>query len=196
MEAYCMKCKTKREIVDPQATFNKSGAPVTRGTCPVCGTALYRTGRTPAHEGLSAPKAVKPEARRSGKLVIVESPAKAKTVGRFLGKGYTVKASVGHVRDLLRSQLSVDVEHDFMPKYRVPNEKKPVVKELKQLAKTHSEIYLATDPDREGEAISWHLSEALEIDPNRSHRVTFHEITEPAIKEAFSHSRCTRSVKP
>jgi DNA topoisomerase-1 len=189
MEAYCMKCKAKREIIEPQATFNKSGAPVTRGTCPICSTALYRTGRTDAHIGLVAPKAVRSEPARAGKLVIVESPAKAKTVGRFLGKGYTVKASVGHVRDLLRSQLSVDVDRGFEPKYRVPNEKKLVVKELKQLAKSNAEIYLATDPDREGEAISWHLSEALEIDPARTHRVTFHEITAPAIKEAFSHSR-------
>jgi DNA topoisomerase-1 len=184
-----MKCKTKREMLEPQATFNKSGAPVTRGVCPVCGTALYRTGRTEAHAGLTAPKVEKAEPKRVGKLVIVESPAKAKTVGRFLGKGYTVRASVGHVRDLLRSQLSVDVEHGFTPKYRVPNEKKVVVKELKQLAKSHAEIFLATDPDREGEAISWHLSEALEIDPKRTNRVTFHEITAPAIKEAFSHSR-------
>lgn len=186
MEAYCMKCKTKREIAEPQATFNKSGAPVTRGTCPVCGTALYRTGRTEAHAGMVAP--ARPE-NRSGKLVIVESPAKAKTVGRFLGKGYTVRASIGHVRDLLRSQLSVDVDNHFAPKYRVPNEKKAVVKELKQLAKEAAEIYLATDPDREGEAISWHLMEAAAIDPKLAHRVTFHEITEPAINEAFSHSR-------
>jgi DNA topoisomerase-1 len=181
-----MKCKTKREIKDPVATFNAAGAPVTRGTCPVCGTTLYRTGRTPAHEGLVAPSR---EDHRSGKLVIVESPAKARTVGRFLGKGYTVKASVGHIRDLLRSQLSVDVENNFQPKYRVPNEKKPVVKELKQLARQHSEIYLATDPDREGEAISWHLMEAASIEAKRAHRVVFHEITEPAINEAFSHPR-------
>jgi DNA topoisomerase-1 len=181
-----MKCKTKREIKDPGATFNASAAPVTRGTCPVCGTTLYRTGRTPAHEGLAAPSR---EDRRSGKLVIVESPAKARTVGRFLGKDYTVKASVGHIRDLLRSQLSVDVEHGFEPKYRVPNEKKAVVKELKQLAKQHSEIYLATDPDREGEAISWHLMEAADIEAKRAKRVVFHEITAPAITEAFSHPR-------
>lgn len=189
MEAYCMKCKTKREVGSPVATFNKSGAPVTRGICLECGTVLYRTGRTEAHAGMLAPNFEKSEPKRAGKLVIVESPAKAKTVGRFLGKGYTVRASIGHVRDLLRSQLSVDVEHAFAPKYRVPNEKKPVVKELKQLAKTHSEVYLATDPDREGEAISWHLFEALEIDPARTHRVTFHEITAPAISEAFRHSR-------
>jgi DNA topoisomerase-1 len=125
--------------------------------------------------------------RRAGKLVIVESPAKARTVGRFLGKGYTVKASVGHVRDLLRSQLSVDVENGFDPKYRVPNQKRPVVKELKQLAKKVEEVYLATDPDREGEAIAWHLRESAELSPKSTHRVVFHEITEPAIAEAFSH---------
>jgi DNA topoisomerase-1 len=126
---------------------------------------------------------------RKGKLVIVESPAKAKTVGRFLGKGYTVRASIGHVRDLLRSELSVDVENNFKPKYRVPNEKRPVVKELKELAKTAEEIYLATDPDREGEAIAWHLLESAEIPPELTHRVVFHEITQTAINDAFSHPR-------
>jgi DNA topoisomerase-1 len=134
------------------------------------------------------PKPVKVE-KRDGKLVIVESPAKAKTVGRYLGKGYTVRASVGHVRDLLKSQLSVDVENNFTPKYRVPNEKKEVVKELKKLAQKAEEVYLATDPDREGESISWHLLEAAEIEPARTKRVVFHEITEPAIKDAFSHPR-------
>ena len=186
MEAYCMKCKTKREIQEATPTFNAAGAPVTRGKCPVCGTAMFRTGRTEAHAGLTPPER---EDKRSGKLVIVESPAKAKTVGRFLGKGYTVRASVGHIRDLLRSQLSVDVENNFAPKYRVPKEKKEVVKELKKLAKEHAEIYLATDPDREGEAISWHLLEAAAIEPKRTKRVVFHEITEPAIAEAFSHPR-------
>jgi DNA topoisomerase I len=186
VEAYCMKCKTKREIVDPTALFNAAGAPVTRGTCGICGTTLYRIGKTAAHEGMVKPEKVD---KRSGKLVIVESPAKAKTVGRFLGKGYTVRASVGHVRDLLRSQLSVDVENDFAPKYRVPNEKKAVVKELKQLAKEAAEIYLATDPDREGEAISWHLLEAAAIEQKLAKRVVFHEITEHAINEAFSNPR-------
>jgi DNA topoisomerase I, bacterial len=181
-----MKCKTKREIVSPQAAFNSVGAPVTRGICGVCGTKLYRTGKTEAHAGMVKPEKVE---KRNGKLVIVESPAKAKTVGRFLGKGYTVRASVGHVRDLLRSQLSVDVENNFTPKYRVPNEKKAVVKELKQLAKEAEEVYLATDPDREGEAISWHLMEAAAINPKLAKRVVFHEITESAINEAFSHPR-------
>jgi DNA topoisomerase-1 len=186
VEAYCVKCKTKREMLDPQPVFTSTGNPATRGNCVECGTNQFRMGRTEAHTGLTPPD---PASRRSGKLVIVESPAKARTVGRFLGKGYTVKASVGHVRDLLRSQLSVDVEHDFTPKYRVPNEKRPVVKELKALAKASEEVYLATDPDREGEAIAWHLLESAEINPKTAHRVVFHEITEPAVADAFLHSR-------
>lgn len=189
MEAYCVKCKTKREILNPQASFNAAGAPVTHGVCPECGTKMYRMGRTEAHEGLVPPEKVKREPKRNGKLVIVESPAKARTVGRFLGKGYTVKASVGHVRDLLRSELSVDVSNNFQPKYRVPNEKRPIVKELKSLVKKAEQVYLATDPDREGEAIAWHLLEAADIDPAITKRVVFHEITQPAIEEAFSHPR-------
>ena len=97
MEAYCMKCKTKREMKDPVASFNAKGSPVTLGICPVCGTKLYRIGKSPAHEGLTPPekqaKSVKVE-KRAGKLVVGESPAKAKTVGRYLGKGYTGRASV------------------------------------------------------------------------------------------------------
>src|SRR3989304_5025352 len=178
---------------NPQAEFTSAGAPGTRGICLVCGTTLFRMGRTPAHEGLIPPprpsREEKLAAKRSGKLVIVESPAKARTVGRYLGNGYKVEASVGHVRDLLRSQLSVDVEHDFQPKYRIPNEKRPVVKELKKEAARAQEIYLATDPDREGEAIAWHLIEAAEIEPQRAKRVVFHEITKPAIEEAFDHPR-------
>jgi len=194
MEAYCMKCKAKREIGKPEAVFTSTGTPATQGLCPVCGTKQFRMGRTPAHEGLTPPEIVKKpkkkkQVRRSGKLVIVESPAKARTVGRFLGRGYTVKASVGHVRDLLRSQLSVDVDNDFKPKYRVPNEKRPIVKELKALAEKSKEIYLATDLDREGEAIAWHLIESADIDPERSKRVVFHEITRPAIEAAFAEPR-------
>jgi len=146
-------------------------------------------GRTEAHEGLTPPPKPEKVEKREGKLVIVESPAKAKTVGRFLGRGYTVRASVGHVRDLLKSQLSVNIENNFEPKYRVPNEKKEVVKELKKLAQKADEVFLATDPDREGESISWHLLEAAQIDPGRTKRVVFHEITEPAIKDAFAHPR-------
>ena len=122
-------------------------------------------------------------------MVIVESPAKARTIGRYLGRGYVVKSSVGHVRDLLKSRLSVDVEHEFEPEYRVPNDKRPLVKELKQAAAKAKEIYLATDPDREGEAIAWHVREAAEMDPQRTKRVVFHEITKPAIQAAFEEPR-------
>lgn len=186
-----MKCKTKREMKDPRPEFTSTGAPATRGTCPHCGTTLYRMGRTDAHEGMTPPENTRKRRQkpRSGKLVIVESPAKARTVGRYLGKDYKVKASIGHVRDLLRSKLSVDVENDFQPRYRVPNEKRPVVKEIKSLAGTAAEVYLATDPDREGEAIAWHLMEAADIEPETARRVVFHEITQPAVAEAFSHPR-------
>jgi DNA topoisomerase-1 len=121
--------------------------------------------------------------------VIVESPAKARTIGKFLGRDYLVKASVGHVRDLLRSQLSVDVDNDFAPKYRVPKEKRQVVDELKAAVKNSAEVYLATDPDREGEAIAWHVTEAAGIDGQQARRVVFHEITPNAIAEAFAHPR-------
>jgi len=191
LEAYCVKCRTKREMIEPKPEFTANATPGTRGTCPVCGTTLFRMGRTPAHEGMVPPEKVKKsrQRKRKGKLVIVESPAKARTVGNFLGKTYTVKASVGHVRDLLRSQISVDVENGYTPKYRVPNEKRPVVKELKKLAKNAAEVYLATDPDREGEAIAWHLLESVELDPEITQRVIFHEITKPAVEEAFSQPR-------
>ncbi len=170
---------------DPQPVYTENGRPGTRGKCPVCGATMFRMGRTPAHAGL--PKPDPPQ--REGKLVIVESPAKARTVGRFLGKGYTVKASIGHVRDLLRSRLAVDIANDFKPTYRIIKEKREVVKELAEAAKRAAEVYLATDPDREGEAIAWHLMEAAKIDQGRARRVVFHEITRPAIEEAFAHPR-------
>ncbi|MBI3732300.1 MAG: type I DNA topoisomerase, partial [Chloroflexi bacterium] len=149
--------------------------------------------RRPSGAGRSArpkaPTAPASSSRRSGKLVIVESPSKAKTIGKYLGRGYFVKASVGHIRDLLKSQLSVDVENDFAPKYRVPNDKKDVVKDLQSAASRVAEVYLATDPDREGEAIAWHLMEAAQIPPERAHRVAFDEITQGAVLEAFAHPR-------
>lgn len=190
LEAYCVKCKEKRLMAETTPVYTENGRPATRGSCTVCGTKLYRMGTTPAHDSITPEEhAAKNGVKRTGKLVIVESPAKAKTVGRFLGKGYTVKASVGHVRDLLRSQISVDVENNFTPKYRVPKDKITVVKELKALAAKAEEIFLATDPDREGEAIAWHLLEAAKINPKITHRVVFHEITEPAVADAFAHTR-------
>lgn len=126
---------------------------------------------------------------RTGKLVVVESPAKARTIGRYLGRGYTVKSSVGHVRDLLKSRLSVDIERDFSPDYRVPKEKKEVVAGLKDAAAKAKQIFLATDPDREGEAIAWHVLEAADMDPKRTQRVVFQEITKDAILNAFAQPR-------
>jgi len=123
------------------------------------------------------------------RLVIVESPTKVRTLGRILGGDYTIKASKGHVRDLLKSSLSVDVENDFKPTYRILREKRDVVKELRKAVKKADEVYLATDPDREGEAIAWHLTFAAKIPKEKARRVAFHEITPPAVKEAFAHPR-------
>ncbi len=122
-------------------------------------------------------------------LVIVESPAKAKTIERYLGKKYTVKASMGHVRDLPRSQMGVDVENAFEPKYITIRGKGDVLKELRQAAKKAKKIYLAADPDREGEAIAWHLAHALKVDDTSECRVVFNEITKEAIQESFKHPR-------
>src|SRR5829696_3683044 len=124
-----------------------------------------------------------------GKLVIVESPAKAKTIGKYLGRGYTVKASMGHIRDLPKSTLGVEVDDDFTPKYLVPRDKVKVVKELKESVQNAREIILATDPDREGEAIAWHLVQATEANSKPVHRVVFHEITPEAVNEAMDHPR-------
>jgi DNA topoisomerase-1 len=218
LTAYCVKCKTVRPISEAQAVFMANGRPGTRGVCPVCGTGLFKIGSTAAHADLPKPAQVKRQAgpskagravkgqrsrhrdtkeassakrsvRGGASLVIVESPAKARTVGRFLGNGFDVRASVGHVRDLLRSRLSVDVEHDFAPTYRVPDDKRDVVKGLKHAVAGANQVFLATDPDREGEAIAWHLMEATQIPGDKAHRVVFHEITKGAVAEAFAHSR-------
>ncbi|HEY1408990.1 MAG TPA: type I DNA topoisomerase, partial [Promineifilum sp.] len=210
---YCLKCKEKRPLLNATPEWAANGTPGTRGTCPVCGGTIYKQGRTEAHDDLPKPEVVagsrksatrrrttgkagarkkagaKKQNLRGGKLVVVESPAKAKTISRYLGRGFVVKPSLGHVRDLLKSRLSVDVENDFEPEYRVPNEKRAVVKELKEAAAGAGEIFLATDPDREGEAIAWHVMEAAEMDPARTRRVVFQEITQPAIRDAFEHPR-------
>ena len=238
MEAYCVKCKAKREMQDPQPLFNAKGGAFTRGTCGVCGTALTRFGASEAHKSLpdggrpqnavlkpeadnktgdgrkkrgtsrKAKAQIRPrkprvpkntggsqppsgESRGGAPLVIVESPAKAKTIGRFLGRDYQVRASIGHIRDLPQKQMGVDIEHGFTPHYVITPKKKEVVKQLKGLAQGAREIFLATDPDREGEAISWHLVQALDKDigdkPVR--RVEFHEITREAIDRAFAQPR-------
>ncbi len=120
-------------------------------------------------------------------LVIVESPKKARSINKFLGPKYVVKASMGHVRDLPKRKLGLDVEHGYTPSYEIVPAKKDTVGDLKREAARADIIYLATDPDREGEAIAWHLQQALDLADDRVRRVTFHEITERAIKEAFGH---------
>ena len=122
-------------------------------------------------------------------LVIVESPAKAKTIEKYLGKKYKVIASMGHVRDLPRSQMGVDTEDNYEPKYITIRGKGPVVKELKKHAKKAKNVFLASDPDREGEAIAWHLSKILELEESKENRVVFNEITKDAVKESFKHPR-------
>ncbi|MCE5168045.1 type I DNA topoisomerase [Paenibacillus profundus] len=122
-------------------------------------------------------------------LVIVESPAKAKTIGKYLGSKYIVKASMGHVRDLPKSQIGVEIEHDFAPKYITIRGKGSVLKELKDASKKVKKVYLAADPDREGEAIAWHLAHALDLDESESCRVVFNEITKQAVKDAFKTPR-------
>lgn len=260
MTAYCVKCKTMREMQYSVPLFNAKGSAYTKGTCPVCGTGLMRLGATEAHTSLdrdalvaqAKQKAIEKEKkagenlaqgssrapkgrsnlsdgkkgrpsqqRPAGKsrtsiarakktrppetgeppvphhsssgapLVIVESPAKARTIGRFLGRDYRVRASIGHIRDLPLRQMGVDLEKDFQPHYVISPKKRDVVKELKGYAADASEIFLATDPDREGEAISWHLLHALDssVRGKPLHRVEFHEITQEAIARAFSNPR-------
>ena len=123
------------------------------------------------------------------KLVIVESPAKAKTIGKYLGKDYEVTASMGHIRDLPKSQLGIDVEHDYAPQYINIKDKSKLIKELKAKAKQADGVLLATDPDREGEAISWHLANILGLDPHEPNRVTFDEITKKGVQKGMANPR-------
>ena len=122
-------------------------------------------------------------------LVIVESPSKAKTIGKYLGPEFTVKASMGHLRDLPKSTMGVDLEHDFTPKYIPVSGKQDLIKDLKKAAEAAQTVYLATDPDREGEAISWHLKELLKLPEERTFRVTFNEITQKVVQEAIANPR-------
>ena len=122
-------------------------------------------------------------------LVIVESPAKAKTIEKFLGKDFKVASSYGHIADLPSKELGVDVDGDFSPKYQVSKDKKTIVKSLKDLAKKADMVWLASDEDREGEAIAWHLSESLDLDKTKTKRIVFHEITKSAIEKAVQNPR-------
>src|SRR5829696_1989512 len=122
-------------------------------------------------------------------LLIVESPAKAKTIEKILGNDFQVKSCFGHIRDLQKAGMGIDIEKGFKPSYIVPADKEKVVNELKKLAAKSEEVWLATDEDREGEAISWHLCEVLGLDPKKTKRIVFHEITKPAIQSAVKNPR-------
>src|SRR3989337_2236405 len=122
-------------------------------------------------------------------LLIVESPAKAKTIEKILGEDFEVKSCYGHIRDLEKGDMGIDINNNYKPRYKVPEDKEKVVKELKGYAKKSGEVWLATDEDREGEAISWHLCEVLGLDPNTTKRIVFHEITKPAIENAVKKPR-------
>jgi DNA topoisomerase-1 len=122
-------------------------------------------------------------------LLIVESPAKAKTIEKILGKDFEVKSCFGHIRDLEKDEMGIDVNNRFEPRYKVSADKEKVVKDLKALAKKSDEVWLATDEDREGEAISWHLCEVLGLNPSTTKRIVFHEITKPAIQKAVQQPR-------
>ena len=127
--------------------------------------------------------------KKTKSLVIVESPAKAKTLKKFLGAGFTIEASMGHVRDLPKSELGVDPATDFDPKYITIRGKGELLAKLRKAAKDADKIYLATDPDREGEAISWHLMHALKLDETKTERITFNEITKTAVKKSIKEAR-------
>ncbi len=122
-------------------------------------------------------------------LLIVESPAKAKTIEKILGSDFEVKSCYGHIRDLEKGDMGIDIKNNYKPSYKISEDKERVVKELRQIAKKSGEVWLATDEDREGEAISWHLCEVLGLDPTTTKRIVFHEITKPAIKKAVDNPR-------
>ncbi|HRG43338.1 MAG TPA: toprim domain-containing protein, partial [Saprospiraceae bacterium] len=123
------------------------------------------------------------------KLLIVESPAKAKTIEKFLGKDFIVRSSFGHVRDLEKGNQAIDIDNNFKPHYVITPDKTKVVRDLKDISKKSDEVWLATDEDREGEAISWHLCEVLGLDPRTTSRIVFREITKSAIQSAVSNPR-------
>ncbi|MGB9608807.1 MAG: DNA topoisomerase, partial [Minisyncoccia bacterium] len=123
------------------------------------------------------------------KLIIVESPTKAKTISNFLDKNYKIESSYGHIRDLPKSKLGIDIENNFQPQYIIPTKAKKNVTRLKKISEKSKEVILATDEDREGEAIAWHLSEVLKLDPEKIKRIVFHEITKSAIENALKNPR-------
>ncbi|HEV2528106.1 MAG TPA: type I DNA topoisomerase [Thermomicrobiales bacterium] len=177
---------TTRKASTSKSSTSKSAA--SKSTASKSSTS--RTTKSTSTRSTSS-RSASPTGAGRGKLVIVESPTKARSISKYLGAGYTVKASNGHIRDLPKSTLGVEVENDFAPKYLIPRDKNKVVKELKESVAKAREIYLATDPDREGEAIAWHLMKATDADflGKQIHRVVFHEITPAAVRAAMDEPR-------
>jgi DNA topoisomerase-1 len=145
------------------------------------------TTKAPRTKTPAATAPAKKRAAGSGTLVVVESPAKAATIKKYLGAGYVVKASVGHVKDLPKATMGIDVEHDFQPEYVVIEGKKKVIADIKAAAKKAGQVLLAPDPDREGEAIAWHIAEEIRSANPNIQRVLFNEITKKAVNEAILH---------
>ena len=163
------KGKTAKPTPTPTPTKGKAGK--------AAATPVKKSAAGKAAEGAPVKKLAPPRRGNDNALVIVESPAKAKTIKKYLGAGYTVKASVGHVKDLPRKTLGIDIENGFQPEYVVIDGKKKVLAEIKEAAETASQIFLAPDPDREGEAIAWHIAEEIRPSNPNIHRVLFNEIT-------------------
>ncbi|HET6150975.1 MAG TPA: type I DNA topoisomerase [Polyangia bacterium] len=173
------KGKSKTTTVAPILT------PTRAKTAKAAAATVKKSTAGKTAEGAPVKKLAPPRRGNDNALVIVESPAKAKTIKKYLGAGYTVKASVGHVKDLPRKTLGIDIEHGFQPEYVVIDGKKKVLAEIKEAAETASQIFLAPDPDREGEAIAWHIAEEIRPSNPNIHRVLFNEITKKAILEAI-----------
>jgi DNA topoisomerase-1 len=173
--------KSKRTAASADETKSKKSTPK-RATSPKATRGKGSARAKSADPGDASSNGDRPS------LVIVESPKKAKSINKFLGSSYIVKASMGHVRDLPKRKLGLDVAQGYKASYEVVPAKKDTIGELKRAASKAGIVYLATDPDREGEAIAWHLQQALELPEDRVRRVAFHEITERAVKEAFGRS--------
>lgn len=193
--------KAKAKAKAPKAGAKKAAKPaVAKEAKQPAGAKKAKAVRKPkpakeAKEAKQAKEAA-PKVKKGRALVVVESPAKAKTIKKYLGPGYTVKASVGHVKDLPKSKLSVDIENGFTPNYEIIRGKSKVLKEIKDAAKDVDTIYLAPDPDREGEAIAWHIAEELgKKHAAHTHRITFNEITKRAVQEAILHPQPLNQLK-
>src|SRR5664279_6552977 len=183
---------SKKPAKENAKTTAKKTAAVAKPVAPVAPVVIEGTAESPA-ESETAVKTIKKAAparaskRSAGTLVIVESPAKASTIKKYLGPGYEVKASVGHVKDLPKATIGIDIEHDFQPNYVVIDSKKKVIAEIKSAAKRAAQVLLAPDPDREGEAIAWHIADEIRPSNSNIRRVMFNEITKKAVLEAIAH---------